>query len=152
MSNNMLKHLYYIYYLLIFFIIYNYFYSCCYCCCCYCHHNHFNLISPSPFLVPPNSCMTHICTVHIISDYVHDGHNLFIYFLFQSYVSCSLGMWMVGLVGIPGSIMNAIMSFSGGHIIKFTGRLPVFTFGEPSRKPIKCRTNAKPDAPHTAVS
>ncbi|KAK2141720.1 hypothetical protein LSH36_1053g01004 [Paralvinella palmiformis] len=47
----------------------------------------------------------------------------------RSYVSCSLGMWMVGLVGIPGSIMNAIMSFSGGHIIKFTGRLPVFTFG-----------------------
>ncbi len=47
----------------------------------------------------------------------------------QSFISCSLGIWMVGLVTIPYGIVNAVVSFISGGIVKYIGRIPVFIAG-----------------------
>ena len=49
---------------------------------------------------------------------------------FQSFISCSQGIWMVGLVTIPYGIVNAIVSFTSGGIAKYIGRLPIFIAGQ----------------------
>ncbi len=36
---------------------------------------------------------------------------------------------MVGLVTIPYGIVNAVVSFTSGGIVKYIGRLPVFIAG-----------------------
>ena len=40
-----------------------------------------------------------------------------------------MGIWQVGFVTIPFGIMNALASLVTGYIIKFTGRIPLFTAG-----------------------
>ena len=47
----------------------------------------------------------------------------------QSFVSCSLGIWKVGLVTLPFGVVNALVSFCGGYVIKYIGRMPVFIAG-----------------------
>ncbi|KAK2160044.1 hypothetical protein LSH36_141g04013 [Paralvinella palmiformis] len=48
---------------------------------------------------------------------------------FISFISCSLGIWNVGWVTLPFGIVNAIVSFTGGHIVKYTGRVAILTVG-----------------------
>ena len=38
-------------------------------------------------------------------------------------------MWKVGLVTLPYGIVNAFVSFTFGHLVKYIGRLPVFITG-----------------------
>ena len=44
-------------------------------------------------------------------------------------MSCPFGIWKVGLVTIPFGVVNAIVSFTGGRLVEYTGRIPIFTFG-----------------------
>lgn len=46
-----------------------------------------------------------------------------------SFVTCSLGIWKVGLVTIPFGVVNALVSFTSGRIAKYTGRIPIFVAG-----------------------
>ena len=47
----------------------------------------------------------------------------------QSFVTCSVGIWKVGLVGIGAGLVNVIVSFTIGRIVKYTGRMPIFLAG-----------------------
>ena len=56
--------------------------------------------------------------------------NFLIFFFFpQSFVTCSIGIWNVGLVTLPFGLVNAIVSYFSGYVIKYVGRLPVFIAG-----------------------
>jgi len=46
-----------------------------------------------------------------------------------SFVTCSIGVWNVGLVTIPFGVVNALVSFMSGRIAKYTGRIPIFVAG-----------------------
>jgi len=48
----------------------------------------------------------------------------------QAFIGCSLGTWQIGLVTLPYGVANACMSIGSGHVIKYTGRLPIFLFGK----------------------
>ena len=54
--------------------------------------------------------------------------------LFQSYVTCSLGIWTVGLVTLPYGFVNAFVSFFGGNAVAVVGRTPVFVAGKLKRR------------------
>ena len=56
-----------------------------------------------------------------------NGRILFI--SLQSYVGCALGVWKIGEVTIPFGVVNCIVSFTSGRVVKYTGRLPVFIAG-----------------------
>ena len=45
-------------------------------------------------------------------------------------MTCALGIWMIGLTNIPFGLAGAVISFSGGHLVKVTGRVPIFIVGE----------------------
>ena len=45
----------------------------------------------------------------------------------QSFVSCPVGMWKVGLVTIPFGVMSATSSLLSGRLVARVGRLPLFT-------------------------
>ena len=47
----------------------------------------------------------------------------------QSFVACSAGIWMVGFVTLPFGVVDALVSFASGHVVGYTGRLPVFVAG-----------------------
>lgn len=47
----------------------------------------------------------------------------------KSFVSCSLGIWKVGLVTLPYGFVNAAVSMTGGHVSKYIGRIPIFITG-----------------------
>lgn len=47
----------------------------------------------------------------------------------KSFITCSIGIWNVGLVTIPFGVVNALVSFGSGRIAKYTGRLPIFLAG-----------------------
>ena len=51
-------------------------------------------------------------------------------YIFQSYISCGWGIWKVGLVTLPYGVVNTLVSLAGGHLFKYTGRLPIMTLGE----------------------
>ena len=48
---------------------------------------------------------------------------------FQSWVTCALGIDKIGLINIPFGLMGAIVSFSGGRLVKYIGRLPILITG-----------------------
>ncbi len=60
--------------------------------------------------------------------HVHAQRTAFLYPL-QSFVTCSLGIWKVGLVALPFGVVNAIVSLTSGHLVKHIGRIPIFVFG-----------------------
>ena len=43
----------------------------------------------------------------------------------QSFVTCPVGIWRVGLVTIPYGIANVLVSLLSGIMVLFTGRIPV---------------------------
>jgi len=47
----------------------------------------------------------------------------------QAFVGCTLGIWKIGLVTLPYGLANACTSIASGHVVNYTGRLPVFLFG-----------------------
>lgn len=47
----------------------------------------------------------------------------------KSFVACSAGIWKVGLVTLPFGVVDALVSFASGHVVGYTGRLPVFIAG-----------------------
>ena len=49
--------------------------------------------------------------------------------MLQSFITCSVGIWNVGLITLPFGVVNAIVSFSFGALVKYTGRIPVFMLG-----------------------
>ena len=51
-------------------------------------------------------------------------------FVFQSFVSCSLGVGSVGFVVIPYAVGNALMALIGGYLAKYVGRVSIVTVGE----------------------
>ncbi len=55
------------------------------------------------------------------------------FFFFQSYVTCSVGVGKVGVVTLPYGVVTPILSITWALLVKRTGRLPVFLFGEYSR-------------------
>lgn len=50
-------------------------------------------------------------------------------YIFQAFVTCSIGMSAIGFVVISYAITAAIISFTSGHMIRLIGRPPVFAFG-----------------------
>lgn len=48
---------------------------------------------------------------------------------FQSYVTCAIGIWMVGWTSICGAVLDAATSFVSGQAVRKTGRIPIFTLG-----------------------
>jgi hypothetical protein len=48
----------------------------------------------------------------------------------QAYVSCSLGIWMVGFVVICFGVTDSLSSLLFGYVTKFLGRPAVFAFGK----------------------
>lgn len=49
--------------------------------------------------------------------------------LTQSFVSCTVGIWMVGIMTIPFGIATGIFAFISGLLVKYVGRIPVFIAG-----------------------
>lgn len=49
--------------------------------------------------------------------------------LTQSFVSCTVGIWMVGIMTIPYGIATGIFAFISGLLVKYVGRIPVFIAG-----------------------
>ena len=47
----------------------------------------------------------------------------------KSYVTCNLGIWMIGYITIAGAVSSTIASFVGGRLVKYTGTIPMFTCG-----------------------
>ncbi len=68
--------------------------------------------------------------VILVSDKSRQINNSIVYVSFQSYVSCSLGIWMVGALQIPYSVTNALTSILLGQIGKYVGRMLILTFGK----------------------
>ena len=48
----------------------------------------------------------------------------------QAFVGCTLGIWKIGLVTLPYGVTNACVSMASGHVVKYTGRVPVFLLGK----------------------
>ncbi|CAH1802288.1 unnamed protein product [Owenia fusiformis] len=47
----------------------------------------------------------------------------------KAYVSCALGIWMVGYVIICFGVTNALCSLIFGRLVKYVGRIPFFVLG-----------------------
>ncbi|ELT90286.1 hypothetical protein CAPTEDRAFT_23401, partial [Capitella teleta] len=47
----------------------------------------------------------------------------------NSFITCSVGIWNVGLITLPFGIVNAFVSFTSGYLVKYIGRLPMFALG-----------------------
>jgi len=56
----------------------------------------------------------------------------------QAFVGCTLGIWKIGVVTLPYGLANACMSVASGHVVKYTGRVPVFLLGTTLRLIIRC--------------
>ena len=53
-----------------------------------------------------------------------------IYYLFQSYISCSIGIWNVGFVMICYGVVDATCSFTFGRLVQYVGHIPFFILGK----------------------
>ena len=51
------------------------------------------------------------------------------YVLFQSFVSCTLGIENIGYVMICYGVVDAICSFTFGRLVQFVGHIPFFVLG-----------------------
>ena len=51
------------------------------------------------------------------------------FFLFKkkSFVTCSVGIWKVGLAIIPFAIISSVTSLVSGQVVKYVGRIAIFT-------------------------
>jgi hypothetical protein len=38
-------------------------------------------------------------------------------------------MWMITLITLPSSVVNALTAFSLGRLVKYTGAIPIFIAG-----------------------
>ncbi|CAD5114808.1 DgyrCDS3850 [Dimorphilus gyrociliatus] len=47
----------------------------------------------------------------------------------NSFITCTIGIWKVGLATLPFGVVNAICSFSSGRLVKYIGRWPFFLIG-----------------------
>ena len=44
----------------------------------------------------------------------------------KSYITCNIGIWMIGYTTIPYAIFAAVVSFLSGCLVKVMGRIPIF--------------------------
>ena len=49
--------------------------------------------------------------------------------MLQSFITCSVGIWMIGMITIPYAIINGLVSFTSGIAVKHIGRVPIFVSG-----------------------
>ena len=54
----------------------------------------------------------------------------FFFHFFQSFISCSIGIWNVGFVMICYGVVDAICSFTFGQLVKYVGHIPFFILGK----------------------
>lgn len=59
--------------------------------------------------------------------FVENRHKIF---FLQAYVSCALGIHLIGYVMICFGVVNAICSIVFGSIMKYIGRIPILALGK----------------------
>ena len=64
-----------------------------------------------------------------ITMYLGMGHTFKVADWNKSYVTCSLGIWMIGYITIAFSVSCAAIAFVSGRLVKFTGRIPMIICG-----------------------
>ena len=47
----------------------------------------------------------------------------------KSYVTCNIGIWMIGYTALPYYLTNAAMAFLSGYLVTIVSRIPVFITG-----------------------
>jgi len=55
-------------------------------------------------------------------------------YVFQSYITCSIGIWNVGYVMICYGVVDAICSFSFGRLVQYVGHIPFFILGKSTER------------------